>query len=153
VCFRGRVYVDREAILDGASVEGEGEGKGKARKRVLIVDDDRLLAETLRALIREQAEAEIQVVTSGLQAAKLLESDGRFDAIICDLGMPGIDGIALYERLAQRGSPLASRFLFVTGGVFAESTSTFLARASVPCLQKPFDSRTLGSVLAPLLAE
>jgi CheY-like chemotaxis protein len=119
---------------------------------VLIVDDDRLLAETLRALIREQAEAEIQVVTSGRQAASLLESDGRFDAVICDLGMPGIDGIALYERLAQRGSPLARRFLFVTGGVTTDSASSFLARAAVPCLQKPFDSRALGSVLAPLLA-
>ena len=128
------------------------EFEGAGRKRVLIVDDDRLLAETMRALIREQAEAEIQVVTSGPQAATLLESDGRFDAVICDLGMPGIDGIALYERLAKRGSPLAQRFLFVTGGVTTDSASSFLARAAIPCLQKPFDSRALGSALAPLLA-
>jgi CheY-like chemotaxis protein len=119
----------------------------------LIVDDDRLLAETLRALIREQAEAEIEVVTSGLQAARLLEADVRFDAVICDLGMPGIDGIALYERLQQRGSPLASRFLFVTGGVYTESANSFLASARVPCLQKPFDRRALGTALAPLLAD
>ena len=126
--------------------------EGAGRKRVLIVDDDRLLAETLRVLIREHAQAEIQVVTSGPAAAKLLETDVRFDAVICDLAMPGIDGIALYERLAHRGSPLARRFLFVTGGVTSESASTFLAHASVPCLQKPFDSRALGSALAPLLA-
>jgi len=129
------------------------EVEGAGRKRVLIVDDDRLLAETLRVLIREQAEAEIQVVTSGSQAAKLLDTDVSFDAVICDLAMPGIDGIALYEQLARRGSPLARRFLFVTGGVTSESASSFLARASVPCLQKPFDSRALGSALGPLLAE
>jgi len=129
------------------------EVEGAGRKRVLIVDDDRLLAETLRALIREQAQAEIQVVTNGPAAATLLDTDVSFDAVICDLAMPGIDGIALYERLARRGSPLARRFLFVTGGVTSESASAFLARAAVPCLQKPFDSRALGSVLGPLLTE
>jgi CheY-like chemotaxis protein len=121
------------------------------RKRVLIVDDDRLLAETLRVMIGDRAE--VQVITNGPQAAALLEGGAHFDAVICDLGMPGVDGIALYERLRLRGSPLAGRFLLVTGGAFTDSASSFLERAPIPYLEKPFDSQQLGTVLAPFLAD
>jgi len=122
------------------------------KRRILIVDDDRLLAETLRAMIAAQTDADVRVVTSSARAASLLETDAAFDAVVCDLGMPGGDGISLHERLRERGSPVADRFLFMTGGTFSDAASAFLARTRVPCLSKPFESEQLHAALAALYA-
>lgn len=122
------------------------------KRRILIVDDDRLLAETLRAMIAAETDAEVRVVTSSARAASLLEADVAFDAVICDLGMPGGDGISLHERLNRNGSPVAERFLFMTGGTFSDAASAFLARTRVPCLNKPFESAELHAALADLYA-
>ena len=130
----------------------------KRERRILIVDDDRLLAETLRAMVADIAQFElgvrvaIEVVTSGREAARLLDGGARLDAVICDLSMPGIDGLALYEGLVARRSPLAQRFVLVTGGAFTPATVNSLASHSVPRLQKPFDSVELGALLRPLLS-
>jgi CheY-like chemotaxis protein len=132
--------------------------------RVLIVDDDRLLAETLRAMVADVAQFElgmraaIEVVTSGREAARRLEAgrdedagEAAFDAIICDLSMPGVDGLTLYEGLVTRRSPLASRFVLVTGGAFTPAAADALASHTLPRLQKPFDADALGAILRPLL--
>ena len=130
---------------------------GVGARRILVVDDNRLLAETLRMMIADFATFELKhdvavdVMTSGLEAATILESpraDG-FDAVICDLSMPGVDGITLYESLLARGSPLAQRFVLVTGGAFTPAAAAAVDRHALPCLQKPFDSAKLAESLRP----
>jgi CheY-like chemotaxis protein len=115
---------------------------GDARqKRILIVDDDRFLTETLRAMIAEHTDAEVKTVADGVQALALLDVDHDFDAVICDISMPG-----------RSGNPLAGRFIFVTGGAFTESANNFLAAGTVPVLEKPFDSSALGAMLGGILS-
>ena len=137
--------------------EGEGDGHAWAG-RVLVIDDDRLLAETLRMMIADFASMEIardvavEVVTSGRDAARLLEGDADYDLVICDLSMPGVDGLTLYEGLLARGSPLARRFVLVTGGAFTPAATEAIARHALPYLQKPFDSQSLAAALRPVLS-
>jgi CheY-like chemotaxis protein len=126
---------------------------------VLIVDDDRLLAATLREMISDfgafelGAEIGVEVVTSGREAAHLLAgpADPDYDVIICDLSMPGVDGLALYEGLAARGSPLARRFVLVTGGAFTPAAAVALALHAPPLLQKPFGAERLAEMLRTFL--
>jgi CheY-like chemotaxis protein len=126
--------------------------------RALVIDDDRLLAETLRMMIADFAATEIarevaiDVVTSGRDAARLLDGDADYAVIICDLSLPGVDGISLYEGLVARGSPLAGRFVLVTGGAFTPAAAAALARHTLPCLEKPFDSNRLAATLRPFFA-
>jgi CheY-like chemotaxis protein len=129
--------------------------------RILVVDDDRLLAETLRMMIADFAAFEvgrdiaIDIVTSGREAARILEEAAvgtdrpTYDLVICDLSMPGIDGITLYESLVSRGSPIAQRFVLVTGGAFTPAAAASIERHALPCLQKPFDSARLAETLRP----
>jgi CheY-like chemotaxis protein len=122
-----------------------------------VVDDDRLLVETLRAMVADVAQfelgllVEVEVATNGREAARRLEADAAYDAVICDFSMPGLDGLALYEGLLARDSPLTQRFVLVTGGAFTPAAADALANHPVPRLQKPFDADELGAVLRPLL--
>ena len=72
-------------------------------KRVLIVDDDpaqrRILEETVKRF-----GFETKTCGSGEQAIQILESEGQGGValVILDLVMPGIDGMAVLERIANR---------------------------------------------------
>ena len=52
--------------------------------------------------------------------------------------MPHLDGRGFYRELVRRGSPLARRFVFVTGDTLAPHTVHFLETSGVPYLAKPF---------------
>src|SRR5579871_4005691 len=134
---------------------------GAGVRRILVVDDDRLLAETLRMMIADFAAFElghdiaVEVVTSGRDAQRILDAQVgdavAYDVVICDLSMPGVDGITLYESLVARSSVLARRFLLVTGGAFTPAAAAAIERHALPYLQKPFDSAKLAESLRPFL--
>jgi CheY-like chemotaxis protein len=134
---------------------------GARARRILVVDDDRLLAETLRMMIADFAAFEVghdiavELVTSGREAAEIFEASAEagdaaaYDVVVCDLSMPGVDGLTLYEGLVARGSPLARRFVLVTGGAFTQGAAAAIERHALPYLQKPFDSAELAETLRP----
>lgn len=113
--------------------------------RVLLVDDEKALGLTLARAMGEQYEMVCE--TSAKAALHRLEKDKDFDAILCDLNMPGGSGVALYERLAQRWPGLEQRVVFITGGSYDEGTSRFLANIPNSCLEKPFDVSSLERLL------
>lgn len=90
------------------------ESKGRD-KRILVVDDE----EPLRDLISEVLKADsFAVDTAGDGAAALQKTKGaRYDLIICDWKMPGVDGLEFYKRLRAADPQAAERFLFLTGDV------------------------------------
>lgn len=133
---------------------------GARARGILVVDDDKLLAATLKMMIADFAafdlgrDVAVELVTSGRDAARILEAEGAdgYDLVICDLSMPGVDGLTLYERLLSRGSPLARRFVLVTGGAFTPAAIAAIERHALPCLQKPFDAAKLAETLRPFFS-
>jgi CheY-like chemotaxis protein len=59
------------------------------------------------------------------------------DAIVCDLRMPGMDGIEFHEQLRQERPGLAARTVFITGDVVTSVASRGTV-ARQPVLTKPF---------------
>jgi CheY-like chemotaxis protein len=124
----------------------------RRRGRVLVVDDEPALAAALaRSLERDY---EVMVVASGRAALDLLRRDQAFDVILCDLIMPQLNGMDLYEALRDLAPEtpshppaLADRIIFMTGGTFTARAREFLSRVSNPALDKPFDLSTLSSLL------
>ena len=55
----------------------------------------------------------------------------RDDVILCDVAMPGISGIDLYEAIEKRFPALKQRLVFVTGGAFTARARDFLLRTSL----------------------
>src|SRR3954449_13172974 len=69
--------------------------------RILIAEDEPLLASRLAATCGERGYA-VDVAADG-ERADFLASTERYDAVILDLGLPGIDGLTLLERWRAGG--------------------------------------------------
>ena len=69
--------------------------------RILIVEDHEDLADALRANLRSEG-YQASVATDGRQALALVRADPP-DIVVLDLGIPGIDGLALLSRLRADG--------------------------------------------------
>jgi len=107
-----------------------------SKLRVLIVDDEELVARTLERVLR--AEYLVVIATSGEHAQQLIAEGPAFDLALCDLMMPGMSGMALAAWVAEHAPPLRERMVFMTGGAFTAEAERFLSRSNNPVLEKPF---------------
>ena len=128
-------------------VEERGPVPASKGARILVIDDEPLLGQTLRLAF--QGHHQVVVVTSGREALLRMAEDRAFDLVLCDLMMPDISGIAVYEEVFERDPELASRFAFMTGGAFTDRARDFLERYEGPHLDKPFDISQVEALLAP----
>jgi two-component system nitrogen regulation response regulator NtrX len=72
---------------------------------VLIVDDERGIRETLRAVLEDEG-FETEAVASGEECLKIVERRG-FGCVLLDVWLPGIDGIETLARMRDRGADAA----------------------------------------------
>lgn len=84
-----------------------------ARRRILIADDNRDAAETMRMLL-EHAGHQVQVVHSGQEALRMIKNMDAQVAIL-DIGMPDMSGYELAERIRAEAWGKAVRLIAVTG--------------------------------------
>ena len=111
------------------------------RGRVLVVDDEPAITRAFERVLR--SEHEVTAVEGGPAALAHLASPPRYDVIFCDLMMPDVNGIDLYEWLRQHDPEQAARVVFVTGGAFTEATKRFLSTTHNLCLEKPISPHAL----------
>jgi len=119
------------------------------RTRVLVVDDEPLVASAARRLLARAHE--VHVAHDGQHALRMLE-DGGFDAVLCDLMMPRMSGMELHARLSALRPDLAHRMVFLTGGVFDLRAERFLAEHARWSMGKPFDPKALLTLVAERIA-
>lgn len=105
------------------------------RGRVLIVDDEPFIAGMCERIL--DGENDVRVATSAAAALSLLEADKDVDVILCDLMMPEMSGMELFEILDRRFAALATRVIFLSGGAFTPAAQSFRDRVSNPFLDKP----------------
>ena len=120
------------------------------RGRVLIIDDEPMVGGALRRVLAVDHDSE--VVTSGREALARLSLDDGFDVVFCDLMMPEMSGPQLYAALATLKPELASRVVFLTGGVFTDAARTFLQQTRNPTMEKPFKAEVMRAVVAQFVA-
>jgi CheY-like chemotaxis protein len=105
--------------------------------RVLVVDDDPALGATLWELLTEEGH-QVEVARDGVAAIATLERTS-IDLILCDVVMPVLDGLGVYEELERRWPALLSRFVWMHGTMPAETRiAAFVESTSAPVLPKPF---------------
>jgi two-component system NtrC family sensor kinase len=121
-----------------------------AGKKILAVDDE----ESLLTMIKEDLSRhsyEVTTVPNGETALRTLR-EKKFDLIVCDLKMPGINGRQVYERLREESPETCRRMVFVTGDIIGDQLRTFLEKEQRPCIAKPFTLGELRETIKTTLA-
>jgi PAS domain S-box-containing protein len=114
------------------------------RARVLVVDDEVPIANTLQELLA--TEHDVVAVTSGREALDAVRTNLPFDFVLCDLMMPGMSGIDLYDRLREARPGLERRIVFMTGGAFTARAAEFLASVDNRRIEKPFSLKVVERI-------
>jgi CheY-like chemotaxis protein len=121
-------------------------GAWDRRPRILVIDDEPLLGRTLSFMLEENHD--VVVVDGGEQALRTLNEDARFDLVLCDLDMPGVNGSTVHTQVARTHPELLARFVLMTGGACSGWSEEFLASYSGARLEKPFSVADVEQVLA-----
>jgi len=121
-------------------------GSWNRRSRILVIDDEPLLGRTLSFMLEERHD--VVVVEGGAQALRTLDGDTRFDLVLCDLDMPGVNGSSVHTEVARTHPELLGRFVLMTGGACSGWSEEFLATYSGARLEKPFSVADVEQVLA-----
>ncbi|MBL8955229.1 MAG: PAS domain S-box protein, partial [Myxococcaceae bacterium] len=118
----------------------------KPRTKVMIVDDEPHLANTLRMLLEDRHE--VTATTQSEQAVRLLVEGALVDVVVCDLMMPEPNGMEVFRRVTERRPELKARFIFMTGGTYTGATERFIAANESPLVLKPFDPNDVEKLIA-----
>jgi PAS domain S-box-containing protein len=113
--------------------------------RILIVDDEPDIGETLQMVLSPTHEA-VVAVTRGRDALERLTAGERYDVILCDLMMPVMTGMDLHAELERMLPDQAARMIFFTGGAFTPRARAFLEGRGV-YVEKPFDLTKLRQLI------
>jgi CheY-like chemotaxis protein len=122
---------------------------GAGRPRVLVVDDEPEMGKMLARVLQP---SEVVFAQSATGALGRIAAGGRFDAIVCDVRMPGLDGIQFHDEVQKLAPGLERRIVYVTATVGTRSFTEFQRRTGCAYLEKPFDPVELRRVLAALTA-
>ncbi len=131
-------------VLPATAPEKQGR-----RGRVLVVDDERAIGDSVRRVLR--SEHEVVVLTNAEEARDLVARGDRFDVILCDLMMPKMTGMDLHAALVTLAPDQAERMVLLTGGAFTSTARHFLEAVPNLCIEKPFDSAHLRAIVRGLV--
>ena len=115
--------------------------------RILVVEDDRAVREALRRALTLGG-YEVQVAEDGEQAIEMVVQ-GVPDAVVLDVGLPGIDGLEVCRRLRLLGNRVA--ILILTARDVVSDRIDGLDAGADDYLIKPFDVDELKARLRALL--
>lgn len=115
--------------------------------RLLVVEDNDRLAESLTTLLRGEGHA-VDLVTSGEDADATLAAEA-FDLVILDLGLPGMDGMEVLRRLRDRRTETAVLILTSRGAL--DDRVKGLNLGADDYLTKPFEIEEFEARVRALL--
>ena len=135
--------VSVERPLEAASPMPHG------HERVLVVDDEDMVREVARDLLAELG-YQVDSVSSGQEAVRMVEAaPERFDLVILDMVMPGMDGLETIGCLRRIRPDL--RVILVSGYDSDEKIRRALQAGYVEFMQKPYKINDLATLVRRIL--
>jgi len=120
-------------------------------RRILLAEDNELNQIVAREILEGDVGAEVTVVGNGAEALAALDG-GRFDLVLMDVQMPGMDGYEATERIRQDPRHAALPIVAMTAHAQPSDHERSLRAGMNGHVAKPFDPAELFETLAALLA-
>jgi two-component system, response regulator PdtaR len=121
--------------------------RGASRGRVLVVEDDGLVADVIGMMLADLGYDVVGTAMDGLVALDLVEQL-RPDIVVMDLVMPGIGGVTAARRMQQiRPTPV----VVLTAYRLPELTPEIIDAGIVVCLEKPVTQHDLKKAMVRAL--
>jgi PAS domain S-box-containing protein len=148
---RGTAFVVTLPTVAGSGGEADEGDEGTAaagRLRVLVVEDSPDAAESLRMLLEEYGH-EVEVASTGQEGVRAA-ARWRPQVVICDIGLPGMDGFAVAAAIRRFPPTAAARLIALSG--YGQDADKQKGRESGfdEYLTKPADPAALRAMLARL---
>jgi len=109
------------------------------QKNILVVDDDKSVRSTFSSVLRQEG-YRVTAVKNGYEAIKAIDEES-FDLALVDLGMPGMDGIEVLEKIKTRRPQ--TRVIIFTGYGSITTAVEAMRKGATDYLNKPFSPEEL----------
>ena len=106
---------------------------------VLIIDDEKSIRHTLKEIL-EYENYEVSEAKDGPEGLSLIEQHD-YDVVLCDIKMPGMDGIELLEKMGETGKDVP--FIMISAHGTIETAVEATKKGAYDFIQKPLDLNRL----------
>ena len=117
-------------------------------KKLLLIDDEPSLTEILSQFLLRLGYSS-DTAPSG-NAAVELAAKNQYWAVFCDLKMPGMNGLELFEKIRDLRSDQTRRFVLFTGSILDAESESLVARNRIMVCRKPFNFESIKETLRSL---
>ena len=121
------------------------------KKRVLIVDDDKSMVDSIVRTLKRENKYDLEVAYDGFEAGKKF-AEFKPDLITVDLRMPGLDGYQLCSKIRENIQNKMVKILIISGVVKYKNIEKVLSLGANEYLLKPFNSTELKTKIDKLLS-
>jgi PAS domain S-box-containing protein len=123
----------------------DSQSANAAPANILVVDDEPSIRDFMKKVL-EASGHRVDTVANGALALDIIESN-RYDLLMLDIKMPGMNGIELYHHLKKTRPEMVKKIIFVTGDILGAGTREFIDRSKVRYITKPISIRKLEHCL------
>ncbi len=116
--------------------------------RILVVDDEEEVGQVISEVLELDGHT-VEVAASGQAALEKIKRR-RYDVILSDLRMPGMDGPSFYRALSETRPELIESLAFITGDTLSPRVRDFLEGSERPYLEKPIVPRDIRDLVERL---
>jgi CheY-like chemotaxis protein len=120
-----------------------------ALPRVLVIDDDDAVSRTIQRILCDRYEIVLEPSSSAAVYQLLLGEE--YDVILCDVVMPTMSGIDVFNVVSATRRELAARFVFMSGGIESPDALEFFEHAPNVLVSKPFTVERLTNAIDSVL--
>ncbi len=121
------------------------------RAKIMVIDDEPTICQFLSQALTQEG-YKVETIDNASAALERLKCE-RYNLILLDIRMEGMDGIELYRHMKEIAPSLQRRVVFITGDTMTPSTRNFLDKTKARCISKPFDIEQLKKEINQILIE
>lgn len=114
--------------------------------RVLVVDNDPLTAELLRAVAQQEG-YQVVTATDGRDAFRMLKSNADYAAAVFNMTMPNLNGVDLVRHMKTERRLIRIPVVIVAGGQGVKLITESFAAGALAFLPKPLTSSKLAQIV------